>query len=161
MKLSNLVNKVEAFKFEYAGESLEGEFYLFKTTTPQYLKGLTRLTDECEERVSGIEEQIKAVKSDDPDAPVKLAELQKQKEAAEQEQERVGYKWLVEAVKSWNAIDDSDEPLPVSQEVFNQLPTPFLLAFGKYLAGLRDGNFTNGANSQAGSSQQSPSPAIS
>ncbi|HUS09227.1 MAG TPA: hypothetical protein VMZ30_02085 [Pyrinomonadaceae bacterium] len=152
MKLSNLVNKVAPFKFEYAGEALEGEFYLFKTTTPQYLKGLTRLTDECEEKVSGIEEQIKALQSsDDPQSGPKLAELQRQKEVAEEEQERAGYKWLVEAIKSWNAVGDSDEALPVSQEVFNQLPTPFLLAFGKFLAGLRDGNFTNGASSSSGS----------
>jgi hypothetical protein len=155
MLLSSLVNKVIPFEFKYADESLEGEIYVFKTATPEYLKGLSKTASDLEEKIAEIEGKIDPLPENDP----QLATLQLQLEAAQDEYNRTGYKWLVDAVKSWNALGDDEQPLPISHDVLNQLPIPFLTRFAKYLAGLRDGNFMEGANekpeadSQNGSSQ--------
>lgn len=117
MKISDLVNKVEPFRFEYDGFILEGEFWKYRTTTPTYQRQLKKLTDEAE--------------TDDA-------------------RERVGYKWLSDAIKSWNALGENDQPLPPTSETFDSLPTPFIIEFGTYLAGLREGNPPNSPASQTG-----------
>lgn len=149
MKLSDLVNQVAPFCFERAGFKLEGDFYINKTATPAYQKELARLSDERNGALSEIDERIAALKPDDPERE----RLQKKRDIAKEERDRVGYKWLADAVKTWNAQDDSEQLLPVTEETFNQLPIPFLMEFSKYLAGLRDGNFTNGSSSSPSGSQ--------
>ena len=46
------------------------------------------------------------------------------------------WQWFADTIIEWNAVDDSDQPLPVSVEVFEGLPVPFIDAFDAYLSDL-------------------------
>jgi len=121
MKISDLVNKVEPFKFEYDGFTLEGEFYKYRTTTPSYAKKALASLPEIPENANNGE-----------------------REAAEKARleanEKLGAKALADTIKSWSATDDDDNPVAPSLETFESLPTPFTTAFLKYLASLREGS---------------------
>lgn len=120
MKISDLVNKVEPFKFEYDGFVLEGEFYKFRTTTPKYAKDAMASVPEIPPGLSGEELAIAEKKREDAFA-------------------RLGAKSLSDTIKSWNAEDDEGNALPATVEVFEQLPQPFTNAFLDFLGVLREG----------------------
>lgn len=120
MKISDLVNKVEAFRFEYDGFVLEGEWYKYKTTTPRYAKEATKLLPEIPE--DGTEEEQKAAQK-------------KRNEVLE----KLGHQAFADTIKSWNATNGNGEPVPPTPEVFEELPEPFVDKFFSFLKGLREG----------------------
>lgn len=114
MKISALVDKVEPFRFEFDGEVVEGEYYKYKTTTPNYAKGVMAQIPE-EPNGDGTKQERNAAK-------------QTRVEALN----RVGARVLTDTIKSWDAEDSDGNPLPPSYELFNELPAPFtekLIAF--------------------------------
>ena len=131
MKISELVNKVEPFRFEFDGEVLEGTYYKYKTTTPKYMRAAAE----------SVPEEL-------------LEGTAKQKADAEKERykvlESVGYQMLADTIATWNAQDDDGNPIPVGPEVFSQLPDSFIEQMNKRFKELREGNPTNGNGSQAG-----------
>lgn len=131
MKISELVNKVEPFTFEYGGFTLTGEYYKFKTTTPAYAKAATEALPKVPEK--GTEEEI--------------AKAEKEREEAIG---KMNAKIIADTIKSWNAEDDGG-PVPPTLEVIEKLPLPFTQKFLEYIADLREGNPTNGNASQTGS----------
>lgn len=146
MKISDLVNKRETFTFEYDGEKLTGEWYKYRTTTPKYLHALESAQQEFTTRIEEVDAQLGSVNGDN----AKRLELETTKKTLLEQQERAGYQWLTDAILSWNAEDDEGNQLPPTKETFDQLPTPFVLAFGRFLAGLREGNPPNAPASQNG-----------
>lgn len=119
MKIADLVNKVDTFRFEYDGFVLEGEYYKYKTTTPNYAKeGLTNLPEVPEE---GTDEEKKAAQLKRDEALSKFYD-----------------KTLADTIKSWNATDEGGNPVPPSIETFSQLPMPFTTAFAGFLRELRE-----------------------
>lgn len=120
MRISDLVNKVETFRFEYDVFVLEGEWYKYRTTTPSYAKKSLEGLPEIPE--GGTEEEQQA------------AEKARDKALAD-----VGFQALADTIKSWNAEDDDGNALPPSREVFEQLPNTFTNKFLEFLGTLRDG----------------------
>lgn len=118
MKISDLVNKVEPFRFEYDGFVLEGEYWKYKTTTPTYAKQATASLPKVPEK--GTEEEIAIARE------VYIKAL-----------ERVGSQSLADTIKSWNAKGDEGELLPITIETFEQLPQPFIDTFLGFLRELR------------------------
>src|SRR5690348_18252559 len=102
MRISDLVNKVAPFRFEYDGFVLEGEFYKYKTTTPSYAKAALESVPKVSEE--GTKEEQEAAQ-----------------EARSKAMEKLGAKTLADTIKSWNA-EDENGPLPPSIEVFESLP---------------------------------------
>lgn len=119
MRISDLVNKVEPFTFEYDGFALSGEYYKFKTTTPAYAKAATEALPKIPE--DGTEEE---------------------KAAAEKEREealgKMNAKIIADTIKSWNA-EDENGAVPPTLEVIEQLPLPFTQKFLAFIAELREG----------------------
>ena len=135
MKISDLVNKVEPFKFEYDGFVLEGEYYKYKTTTPNYAKQmLATLPDELAE---GTDEE-------------KEAATKARNEAAQ----KAGLKSIADMIVSWNAEDDQGNSLPLTIELLEQLPAVFTERLVDFFNDLRNGNPTSGNGSQPGSQTQ-------
>lgn len=122
-KISSLVNKVEPFRLEYDGFVLEGEWWKYKTTTPNYAKEFLESLPPIPE--TGTEEEKKKVEDERNKA---LNDFSAQV--------------LTDTVQSWNAVDDDDQPLPISVETFNRLPQPFTEFFMAYLKDLREGAAT-------------------
>lgn len=118
MKISDLVNKVEPFRFEYDGFVLEGEYWKYKTTTPTYAKQALDSVPKVLDK--GTDEEIAAAR----DAHIKGLE-------------RVGAQSLADTIKSWNAGDSDGKPLPITIETFEQLPQPFIDTFLDFLGELR------------------------
>lgn len=119
MRISDLVNKVDTFRFEYDGFVLEGEYWKYRTTTPDYAKkGLAAIPEVPE---TGTDEEIRAAQ--------KL-----RREALDTFYNQA----LADTVKSWNALDDDNNPVPPTLETFNSLPEPFTNAFAGFLKGLRE-----------------------
>lgn len=119
MKISDLVNKVDKFRFEYDGFVLEGEYYKYKTTTPNYARsGLANIPKVPED---GTEEEIKAALK-----------------AREEALTTLYNKALADTIKSWNAVDGDNNPVPPTVEVLNTLPTPFTDAFAEKLKEWRE-----------------------
>ncbi len=125
MKISDLVNKIEDFRFEFDGEVLEGKYHKYKTTTPQYLKALV--------------EAIPAVLESGTDEEKAAADEARGNAATE-----ASRKLLVDTIVSWNAEDEDGNALPIALETFLQLPNLFTEKFGKFFTELREGNPTNG-----------------
>ena len=121
MRIANLVNRFEPFKFEFDGEVLEGEYYKYRTTTPSYSKAALASLPEVPR--DGTEAEIEAAN-----------------EARIEGLEKLGAKALADTIKSWNAEDENGQPLPPSVEMFEQLPQPFIKAFFRYLSELREGS---------------------
>ena len=118
-KISDLVNKVDKFRFEYDGFVLEGEYYKYRTTTPNYAKqGLAKVPEVPEE---GTEDEKKAAEEK------RLVALTQFYDQA-----------LADTVKTWNAIDDDGNPVAPSLETFNSLPDVFTRAFTEHLRELRE-----------------------
>lgn len=124
MKLSDLVDKVEPFRFEYDGFVLEGEYQRYKTSTPNYVKSLLKTLPELSEDGTAAEKAA-AVKARDE------ADL------------KAGLQVLADTIKSWNAVDDSGSPVPISIETFEALPISFTQALILYFRNLREGNPTS------------------
>lgn len=120
MKISDLVNKVEPFRFEFDGEVLEGTYYKYKTTTPNYEKALWANFPPLLEE--GTDED-------------KAANAKARDEASI----NIGVKVLSDVVITWNAEDDSGEPVRPSLELFKQLPAPFTNALLEFFKKLRSG----------------------
>jgi len=120
MKINDLVNKVEPFRFEYDGFVLEGEYFKYRTTTPSYAKEALAAIPKVPD--GGTDEE-------------KAAATKARGEALE----RVSAKSLTDTIKSWNAEDDDGNPVPISIEVFEQLPELFITAFLAFLTSLREG----------------------
>lgn len=118
MKISTLVDKVEHFRFEFDGEVLEGEYYKYRTTTPNYYKQAHGSVPDIPE--DGTEEEKATAR-----------------EARNKALEAVGHKAIADTIKSWNAEDDQGNPLPVSAELFDQLPAPFTEKFLEKIRELR------------------------
>lgn len=119
MRISDLVNKVEPFKFEYDGFTLEGEWYKYKTATPKYAKEL----------LAGIPEI--------PDGATEQERLKLLGERIEILTETAN-RGLADMIKSWNATDDNGEPVPLSAAVFESLPAPFTQALTGYFKERRE-----------------------
>lgn len=132
MKVSDLVNRVEPFEFEFDGEVLKGTYYKYRTTTPSYAKQAEAAIPPMLEE--GTEEE-------------KLARIEERTAALE----ATGYKALADTIKTWNAEDDEGNPLPITPETFDRLPNPFTEKFLAFLQELRAGNPTKGNGSQHGS----------
>ncbi len=137
MRISDLVNKVEAFEFKYDGFVLKGTFKKYATTTPRYLKGIRAAQAEFEAELEDIDSRLKKASGDE------AAQIETEKEKLEEKISRTAYQWLTDAIVDWDAQDADDQPLPPSQETFNQMPMPFLLGFGSFLGGLRQETLEN------------------
>lgn len=103
MKISDLVNKVEPFRFEFDGEVVEGTYYKYRTTTPNYAKEAAASVEEA--LTEGTEEE-KAKKRDEMMA-------------------KAGFKAVADTIISWNVEDDEGKPVPLTMETFEQLPEAF------------------------------------
>lgn len=125
MRISDLVNKVEDFRFEFDGEVLEGKYHKYKTTTPQYLKALSETIPPLPE--SGTDEE-KAAATEVRNAAALKASM----------------KMIADTIVSWNALDEQEQPIAPSLELFEQLPNLFTEKFLKFFNELREGNPTNG-----------------
>ena len=121
MRISDLVNKVEPFRFEYDGFVLEGEFYKYRTTTPSYAKTALAELPEIPENASNGEREAA-------------------QKARQEASERLGARALADTIKSWNAEDDDGNALAPSMETFEKLPEPFTRMFLKFLASRREGS---------------------
>lgn len=119
LKISDLVNKVEAFRFEYDGFVLEGEWFKYKTTSPSYAKKLEEGVPEIAEDLSETE-RLKASKE-------RFSALEKKL-----------FQALAESIKSWNVVDEHGEPLQPSADLFEQLPEPFTSAFAGFFKKRRE-----------------------
>lgn len=131
MKISDLVNKIEDFRFEFDGEVLEGKYRKYKTTTPQYLKALS--------------ESIPDVLEDGSDEEKTNAEVVRNAAAT-----KASMKMMADTIISWNAEDDAGNALPIALDTFEQLPSLFTEKFLEFFKILREGNPTNGNGSPTG-----------
>lgn len=136
MKISDLVNKVEPFCFEFDGEKLSGTYYKYKTSTPNYLKALGEtIPDEVTE---GTDEEKKTAA-----------------EARTKASLNAGLSLVGDMIATWDAEgDDGPLPLPLTMETLESWPNPFTEAFMDFFKKLREGNPTNGNGSQLGSQIQ-------
>ncbi len=124
MKINDLVNKVESFRFEFDGEVLEGTYYKYKTTTPSYAKIAS--------------ESIPAELEDGTDQEKKANQ-----EARDVARAKIGAQMFVDTIISWNAEDAQGNPILPSVEIFEQLPSAFTEKFMDFFAELRKGNPTS------------------
>lgn len=120
MRISDLVNKVEPFEFNYDGFQLTGEYYKFKTTTPAYAKASMESLPQIPE--NGTEEEIA------------LAEKEREEAIG-----KMNAKIIADTIKSWNA-EDENGPVPPSLEIIEKLPLPFTQKFLAFIADLREGS---------------------
>ena len=111
MNLTELVNRLDDFEFEYDGYQLKGRYYKYKIS-PQYLATLKKMEEEGTE----------------PD--------------------EIGWKIISDSIESWDMDLGDGKPFPPTVENLKQVPVVYLIAFGKYLGELRDGNPTQ-TNSQS------------
>jgi hypothetical protein len=119
MKISDLVNKVEDFEFDFDGIKLTGRYFKYKTTTPSYAKKMEDGLPEIPE--NGTEaEQITAIG----------ARSKALKAAIHQ--------GLADTIESWNAEDDDGNPVAPVAEIFASLPEPFTRALAERFKQLRD-----------------------
>ena len=120
MRISDLVDRVEPFEFVYDKWTLKGEWYKYRTTTPNYAK--------------------KAA-ADIPEIPKDITEEEEKKarEARNKALIKVAHQAFADTIKSWDAVDGEGNPVPISPEVFDELPEPFTEKFFTFLNGLRDG----------------------
>lgn len=131
MKISDLVNKVEPFRFEFDGLALEGTYCKWKTTTPNYL---TSVFNSIPQETDGGTEEEKEANKKVRDEAVLNASL----------------KVIADTIVTWNAEDDNGNPLPVSLDTFKQLPNQFTEKFTAFIGELREGNPMNGNGSPTG-----------
>lgn len=66
------------------------------------------------------------------------------------EPDEIGYKILSDSIKCWD-MNLGGEEFPPTPENLKQVPVVYLVALGKHLGDLRDGNPTNRASSPSGS----------
>lgn len=121
MKISSLVDKVEPFEFHFDGEVLKGQYYKWKTQTPNYAKSLkAQLPDEL---LEGTAEELAANKKAREDMAEKLGEKM----------------FLADTIVSWDMTEvEGGEIVPPSLEVLNSLPVEFTRALSKHFDELRN-----------------------
>lgn len=113
-KISALVEQSDSFSFQYGEFELAGRYYKYKTRTPNYAKAA--LASLPEKLTEGTEEE-KAANEKIRDGQAEL----------------LGWKWFTDTIIEWNAVDDNDQPVPISRETFDSLPMPFINAFQGFL----------------------------
>lgn len=82
-------------------------------------------------------------------SPQYLATLKKMEDEGT-EPDEIGWKIISDSIESWD-MDVEGQPFPPTVDNLKQVPVVYLIAFGKYLGELREGNPTNGASSPNGS----------
>lgn len=118
-KINDLVEKVEPFSFPFDGMVLEGKYFKYKTTTPNYAKeSLASIPDELTE---GTEEE-------------KAANRKARNEAMMTR----GLKIITDTIIEWNAEDGEGNPVRPSIELFSQLPDLFTEKFMNFFQDLRE-----------------------
>lgn len=164
VQLFALVNRSEPFEFTFDGITLEGQWYKWRTTSPNYQR-------QRAEKLAGL-----------PEIPEEGDEETKQKalEAWEQALRKVNAQTLKDTIKSWNAVEvlqrtltkdeyaecsprvqrlykltaddnedlgytiineadaDVERPVPVDIEVFEELPQSFVTAMAQHFQKIRE-----------------------
>lgn len=140
-KISALVEKSDSFSFPFDGEELTGRYYKYKTRTVNYAKAAI-------DAVPGGADEL-------PDLPLSAsaeeiearAQLLKARNTALR---AMRWKWFADTIIDWNALTETDEPLPITEETFNALPVPFVDQFEELLNGLIDPKKSPKSNSGLG-----------
>lgn len=178
VQLFALINRTEPFEFEFDGITLEGQWYKWRTTSPNYQR-------QRAEKLAGL-----------PEIPEEGDEETKQKalEAWEQALRKVNAQTLKDTIKSWNAVEvlprtmtkeeyaevsprlqrlykpvadanlelgytiineadaEVERPIPVDIEVFEELPQSFITAMAQHFQKIREEtlNPTKPDSSQSG-----------
>lgn len=118
MKISALVEKRSPFEFVFDGETIKGEFYKYKTTTPKYAREAraaippTAEGADTETRIANLEAQLDSV-------------------------DRATAQAMADTIVSWDAVGDDGEVVPITVELFESLPRPFTEALGQHFNDLR------------------------
>lgn len=140
------VNRVEPFTFELDGLKVSGEWYKYKTTTPQYKNERDKQLSELQERAEALPEKLKAIE-DESEREVRRLEFDK-----ELETDLNGYAlaFFIDTIKEWK--DEDGNEIPLTLEVFQQIPEPFTQALSKHFKELREQavNPTKSPNSPSG-----------
>jgi len=131
MKISDLVNRVEPFCFDFDGLKLEGTYYKYRTTVPTYLESLGQSVPNKLD--TGTDEELKA-----------------NADAIETAKAEIGFRLLADTIITWDVEDEEGNPLPFSMETFKCLPDLFSQKFVTFIRELREGNPTNGNGSPTG-----------
>jgi|SRR6185369_3057060 len=129
-----LTNLIVPFEFTFEQRKLKGTWYRYRTTTPdwiqQYVNDGRALIEEHRE----LSEKLATAKDEN-----EIARIRMRRQEIETAGNRAKYTWVAHALVSWNAVGKDKQVLPINEEVFNQIPLPFLIAFGDYLASTRTG----------------------
>ena len=145
-RIAAFVNRVEVFEFEYDGLKVSGEWYKYKTTTPRYKQERDRKLQDAQDRLAALPDLLKGI--DDASArESRRAELVQEIEA---ELNASALEYFADTIKHWQ--DEDGNEIPITLEVFQEIPDPFIEALAKHFKKLRDEavNPTKSANSQSG-----------
>lgn len=128
-----LTNLIVPFEFTFEGRALKGQWYRYKTTTPDWIQNSVSAARETIKEHGELQEKIDKSENEN-----EIAELRKRMREIETKGTRARYAWLAHSIVSWNATSKG-EPIPISEQVFNSIPVPFLIALGDHLASTRTG----------------------
>lgn len=161
------VNRVDPFEFEFDGLRVSGHWWKYKTTTPGYKndrdKALSALQERADaipkpiEKEEDLPQSIKAIK----DSGKRAAAWAKLNEEREVERTRLNKEletdlnnyalsFFTDTIKEWK--DEDGNEIPLTLEVFQQIPEPFTQGLSKHFKELREQavNPTKSPNSPSG-----------
>lgn len=176
--LNGLINRADLFEFEFDGYTLKGEWYKWRTTSPQYQRARAEkiaalpqvpadaTTEQAEQILALIEKEIRAINAqvmadtikswdavEEFDRAVDQAtyqslspRLQRLYKLVKDDDESLGYE-LVDP-----SLANGPQPVPLTIEVFQELPAFFSRMLGEHFHKLREQvlNPTRPDNSQSG-----------
>lgn len=133
--IDELLNMVVPFDFPFEGHNLKGKWYKYKTTSPNYVKGMMEKLRIYREKVLTLTRDI-----GDPATGVDaLAKLLQERDEAEECLQRTQYDWLADGLVEWNVVNRSGEALPISMDTLNSFPLLFLSKLNEFFANERQG----------------------
>lgn len=140
------VNRVEPFEFEFDGLKVSGEWWKYKTTTPGYKTDREKRLAELQERAEALPEILKTI----PDETAREGQRLLLNKELEVDLNSYALTFFSDTIKRWE--DEDGNEIPLTLEVFQQIPEPFTQALSKHFKELREQavNPTKPPNSQSG-----------
>lgn len=126
------VNRVDPFEFEFDGLKVAGEWWKYKTTTPGYKADRDRKLAALQERADALPETVKGIEDE---AERERERLRLNKEL-EEDLNAYALTFFSDTIKRWE--DEDGNEIPLTLEVFQQIPEPFTQALSKHFKELRE-----------------------
>jgi hypothetical protein len=131
-RVTEFINRVEPFEFEFDGFTVSGEWFKYKTTTPRYQLARQKKLEAITAELNAIPDKVQAIANADERQP----ERDRLEKECEEKLKQHAFEYYEDTIKRWRDADGKEILLTI--DTFQDLPEQFTQALATYFRKQRD-----------------------